>query len=274
MRVLPSIAALVAASAALAQEASWTPAATMPGPGAWVVHTMLQGSTFMSTGPEGVDGYLMQQNTMAMVGIVPGLALEGNLPVFNGSLGSDDPSRRILGTGLGNLELDAKVRLLKIDFNAIDTLRVAATVGAQLPTGTDGYGSDSVNPYIGTAMTWIADRHGVGLSARWMFTTGETFDPNFATQTNADMLHSGMSYLYRLAPETYGHEHREAWYFEAEMQGIYETDGSAQWSIGPGILMEGTRFAFEFAVQLPLWENSFNRGNSNFMAMAGLRFLF
>lgn len=274
MRILPACVALGAASIACAQEASFTPAATMPGPGAWVSHVMVQGSTFFSTGPEGVDGYLIQENTMAMLGLAPGVAIEGNLPVFNGSLGSNDPSKRILGTGLGNLEVDVKLRLLKIDYNAIDTLRVAATVGTQVPTGTDGYGADSVNPFLGSAMTWIAGRHGVGLSARWMFNTGQTFDPSFATQTNADMLHCGMSYLYRIAPAEYGTEHREAWYFETEMQGIYETDGSAQWSIGPGILMEGTRFAFEFAIQLPLWESSYNRGNSNFMAMAGLRFLF
>lgn len=274
MRNLPVLAALGVASIAFAQEASFTPAATMPGPGAWVSHVMVQGSTFMSTGPDGVDGYLIQENTMAMLGVAPGVAIEGTLPVFNGSLGSNDPSKRILGTGLGNLEVDVKLRLLKIDYNAIDTLRVAATVGTQVPTGTDGYGADSVNPYLGSAMTWIAGRHGVGLSARWMFTTGETFDPSFATKTNADMLHCGMSYLYRLAPAEYGHEHREAWYFETEMQGIYETDGSAQWSMGPGLLMEGTRFAFEFAVQLPLWENSNDRGNSSFMAMFGLRFLF
>lgn len=274
MRILPTCAALGAASIACAQEASFTPAATMPGPGAWVSHVMVQGSTFFSTGPEGVDGYLIQENTMAMLGLAPGVAIEGNLPVFNGSLGSNDPSKRILGTGLGNLEVDVKLRLLKIDFDAIDTLRVAATVGTQLPTGTGGYGADSVNPFLGSAMTWISGRHGVGLSARWMFNTGETFDPSFATQTNADMLHCGMSYLYRIAPAEYGTEHREAWYFETEMQGIYETDGSAQWSIGPGILMEGTRFAFEFAIQLPVWESSSNRGNSNFTAMAGLRFLF
>ncbi|MFM7808705.1 MAG: hypothetical protein ACKPEA_12400 [Planctomycetota bacterium] len=274
MRSLPPIAALAAAAIAHAQEASFTPAATMPGPGAWVSHVMTAGSTFTSTGPQGVDGYLMQWNAMAMLGIAPGVALEGSLPVYNGTIGSNDPAKRIQGTGLGNLEIDCKLRLLKIDFNAIDTLRVAATVGAQLPTGTDLYGADSVNPYLGTAMTWIAGRNGIGLSARWMFNTGSTFDPAFATQTDASMLHTGASWLYRLAPEEYGHEHREAWYFETEMQGIYETDGSAQWSMGPGLLMEGTRFAFEFAVQLPLWENSTNRGNSAFMAMFGLRFLF
>lgn len=274
MRSLPLAAALAAASFAHAQEASFTPAATMPGPGAWVSHVMMAGSTYTSTGPQGVDGYLMQWNAMAMLGIAPGVAIEGNMPVYNGTIGSNDPAKRIQGTGLGNLEVDVKLRLLKIDFNAIDTLRVAATVGAQLPTGTDLYGADSVNPYLGTAMTWITGRNGIGLSARWMFNTGNTFDPSFATQTNASMLHTGASWLYRLAPEEYGHEHREAWYFETEMQGIYETDGSAQWSMGPGLLMEGTRFAFEFAVQLPLWENSTDRGNSAFMAMFGLRFLF
>ena len=97
---------------------------------------------------------------------------------------------------------------------------------------------------------------------------------NPATFTTADMLHAGASYLYRLAPAAYGHEHKEAWYGSAELQAIYETDGSTQLMLGPGILMEGTRFAFEFAIQLPVWENSYNRGNSNFMAMAGLRFLF
>jgi hypothetical protein len=39
--------------------------------------------------------------------------------------------------------------------------------------------------------------------------------------------------------------------------------------------MEGTHFAFEVAVQLPLWMDAApNRSNSNFTAMFGLRFLF
>ncbi len=271
---LATVGALGAVTLAHAQEATFTPAATMPGPGAWVSHVMIAGSTFTPTGSQGVDGYLTEVNTMAMLGLAPGVAVEGRMPVYDGSIGSTDPEKRILGVGLGNLEVDAKIRLLKIDYDTIDTLRVAGSVGAQIPTGTDGYGADSVNPFLRTSMTWIAGRNGVGLSAQWMFNTGSTFDPVFATQTTADMLHTGASWLYRIEPAEYGHEHREAWYFQTEMQGVYETDGSAQWSMGPGLLMEGTRFAFEFGIQLPLWESSTDRGNSSFTAMFGLRFLF
>jgi hypothetical protein len=274
MRTTPLIASLALALPALAQEASFTPAATLPSPGAWVVHTMFRGSTFESTGDLGVDGYLMEYNTMVQYGLVPGLAIEGNLPVYNGSLGSNDPSKRILGTGLGNLEVDVKLRLLKVDFNTIDTLRISANAGVQAPTATGDYHGEAVNPYLGSALTWIAGRHGLGLSARWMFTTGSTFDPNFATFTTADMLHAGASYLYRLAPAEFGHEHREAWYGSVELQGVYETDGSAQLMLGPGILMEGTRFAFEMAVQFSLWQEATNRGDSTITAMVGLRFLF
>ena len=275
MRNLLLLAVLLGMAApAFAQEASFTPAATMASPGAWVVHTMFRGSTFTADGNLGVDGYLMEYNTMAQYGLAPGVAVEGNLPVYNGSLGSNDPSKRILGTGLGNLEVDVKLRLLKVDFNAIDTLRVAATAGVQAPTATGDYHGEAVNPYLGSAMTWIAGRNGLGLSARWMFTTGSTFDPSFGTFTTADMLHTGASYLYRLAPAEYGHEHKEAWYGSVELQGIYETDGSARVSLGPGILMEGTRFAFEMAVQFSLWQQSTNRGDSTITAMMGLRFLF
>lgn len=274
MRVLLTLATLALALPASAQEASFTPAATMPSPGAWVVHTMFRGSTFKADGDLGVDGYLMEYNTMAALGLAPGVAVEGNLPVYNGSLGSSDPSKRLGGTGLGNLEVDVKLRLLKVDFNTIDTLRVSGSVGVQAPTATGDYHGEAVNPFLGSALTWIAGRHGVGLSARWMFTTGGTFDPNFATFTTADMLHAGASYLYRLAPAEYGHEHREAWYGSAELQAIYETDGSTQLMLGPGILMEGTRFAFEMAVQFSLWQESVNRGDSTITAMVGLRFLF
>ncbi|MFM1829783.1 MAG: hypothetical protein RLZZ558_123 [Planctomycetota bacterium] len=44
--------------------------------------------------------------------------------------------------------------------------------------------------------------------------------------------------------------------------------------LAPGILMEGTRFAFEMAIQFSLWQQSTNRGDSLFTAMVGLRFLF
>jgi hypothetical protein len=38
--------------------------------------------------------------------------------------------------------------------------------------------------------------------------------------------------------------------------------------------MEGTRFAFEMAVQFSLWQEATNRGDSTITAMIGLRFLF
>ena len=274
MRAIPLCAALAAATAAYAQEASFTPAATMPSPGALVAHTMLMGGTYTSTGPQGVSGYLMESDTMAMLGVAPGVAVEAMVPAFNGSMGSSDPAKVIQGTGLGNLEVDVKLRLLKMDFNAIDTLRVSASAGGQIPTGTGVYGADSVDPFVMSALTYINGRHGLGVNARWLFNTGRTFDPAFATQTNADICRTGLSYLYRLAPAEYGHEHREAWYLQVETLGTYETDGSASWTLGPGLLMEGTRFAFEFAVQLPLWQTSVDRGDSEFTAMFGLRFLF
>jgi len=274
MRTMLALTAPAVTCAALAQEASFTPAATMPSPGAWVVHTMFSGGTFESTGPQGVDGYLMSYNTMVQYGLVPGLAIEGSLPVYNGSLGSTDPAKRILGTGLGNLEVDVKLRLLRVDFNTIDTLRIAATAGVQAPTATGDYRGTAVNPYLGGALTWIAGRHGVGASARWMFTTGSTFDPNFGDFTSADMMHAAASYMYRLAPAEYGSEHKEAWYASVETTAVYETNGDAQVMLGPGILMEGTRFALEMAIQFSLWQESTNRGDSLFTAMVGLRFLF
>ena len=274
MRRFPLCVALAAVSAAHAQEASFTPAATMPSPGALVAHTMIMGGTYSATGPDGVSGYLMESDTMAMLGVAPGVAIEATLSAFNGTMGSTDPSKRIQGTGLGNMEVDVKLRLLKIDFNAIDTLRVSASAGSQIPTGTGVFGADSMNPFLSTALTYINGRHGLGANAKWMFTTGSTFDPSFVTQTRADMMHAGLSYLYRIEPAEYGHEHREAWYMQVETLGTYETDGSASWTLGPGLLMEGTRFAFEFAVQLPLWQTSMNRGDSDFTAMFGLRFLF
>ena len=274
MRSLTLALPLAVAALAHAQEASFTPAATMPSPGALVAHTMIMGGTYTSTGPTGVSGYLMEWDTMAMLGVAPGVAVEATVPAFNGSMASTDPSKVIQGTGLGNLEVDVKLRLLKVDFNAIDTLRVSASAGAQVPTGTGVYGADSVDPFVVGALTYINGRHGLGVNARWLFNTGQTFDPAFVTRTNADICRTGLSYLYRLAPAEYGHEHREAWYFQAETLGTYETDGSASWTLGPGLLMEGTRFAFEFAVQLPLWQSSVNRGDSEFTAMFGLRFLF
>ena len=275
MRTIPCFIALAATVAAHAQEASFTPAATMPSPGALVAHTMLMGGTYSSTGPDGVSGYLMEVDTMAMLGVAPGVAVEAMVPAFNGTMGSNDPGKRIQGTGLGNMEVDVKLRLLKIDFNAIDTLRVSASAGTQIPTGTGVFGANSVDPFVASALTYINGRHGLGVSARWMFNTGSTFDPAFATQTTADICRTGLSYLYRIEPAEYGHEHREAWYMQVETLGTYETDGSAEWTMGPGILMEGTHFAFEVAVQLPLWMDAApNRSNSNFTAMFGLRFLF
>ena len=161
MRTIPCFIALAATVVAHAQEASFTPAATMPSPGALVAHTMIMGGTYSGTGPDGVSGYLMESDTMAMLGVAPGVAVEAMLPAFNGTMGSNDPGKRIQGTGLGNMEVDVKLRLLKIDFNAIDTLRVSASAGSQIPTGTGVFGANSVDPFVASALTYINGRHGL-----------------------------------------------------------------------------------------------------------------
>lgn len=260
---------LGAAPRASAQEALQAPSATLPSPSSLVTRFQFRAYDFEpgSTDPAR-SGWLLEERFMAAIGLAPELAAEVKLPLYQsvGSVGNP--------VGLGDLDLSFKWRIWRHDIGPVDTLRLALLGGAQLPTGTGGYGSSSVDPFAGAAFTGILDRHGIGAAARWTFTTGSAFDPIFAGDTSDDLLQLDGSYLYRLHPAEYGEAREAAWYAALELNTTYETDGDWELLLSPGLLIEAPRWAFELGVQLPLYQRVSERPELRVAIVAGLRLLF
>lgn len=270
----PAIAAaLVAASAvstpALAQEAIETPSATLASPGALITRFQFRAYDFRPGDTEPPrSGWLLEERFMASIGLAPETAIEAKLPLYQGTGDIGEP------VGLGDLDLSLKWRVWRHDLGPVDTLRLALLGGAQLPTGTAGYGSSSVDPYVGAAFTGIFDRHGLGAAARWTFTTGRAFDPIFAGDTTADLLQLDGSYLYRVHPAEYGSAREAAWYGVLELNTTYETNGDWEIRLSPALLIEAPRWAFELGVQLPVYQRVSERPELRVAITAGVRLLF
>ena len=176
--------------------------------------------------------------------------------------------------GLGDLDLGLKLRVWKADLGPVDTIRLAVLGGVEIPTGTEGFGSSSVDPYLGAALTSIFGRHGFGAAVRWTFTTGSAFDPLFAGDTTADLLRLDASYVFRVSPEEYGELHEAAWYAVAEANSYYETNGDWQVLFSPALLIEAPRWALEAGVQIPVYQDVSGRPELRLGFVLGLRLLF
>jgi len=272
---------------AAAQEAINAPSATLPSPGALVTRFQFRAYDFKrEPEPPGRAGWELEYLFMAAYGVLPELAIEAKLPFFQREMSVDetigvDPGWPPVensfdehAIGLGDLDLGLKLRVWKADLGPVDTMRAALLAGLEVPSGTDGFGSSSFDPYIGGAFTGIFGRHGLGAAARWTFTTGSAFDPLFAGETTADLLRLDGSYLFRLAPEEYGERHEAAWYAVGEVNAFYETNGDWQVLLSPGLLIEAPRWAFELGVQVPVYQRVGGRPELNIAFVAGVRLLF
>lgn len=274
MRRLASVAATVAlASSALAQESPNIRSATLPSPGNFVLR--LSGNAYLYDG----GGALFEERLRLATGIIPELGVEAQLPFYQSDLSSAASAQT--GTephaaGLGDLEIDFKLRILRLDTGPVDTLRVALLGGVECPTSTAGFGSSGFVPNAGVALNWISGRHGVSANVLYRFTTGKSdeFVPLLAGDTDADVLEANLGYLFRVHPAEYGEKHVGAWYATAELLTTYETNGDVEMLLTPGILYEGPRWALEGTVGFPVWSQVDNRPEVDVVLGVGLRFLF
>lgn len=289
LRIAAALSALVAtAGPAFGQEAINSPSATLPSPGALVTRFQFRAYDFKrNTQAPGQAGWELEYLFMGAYGITPELAIEAKLPFFQREMSSDDTigADPVTGApvdssfddhaiGLGDLDLGLKLRVWKADLGPVDTMRLALLGGLEIPTGTEGFGSSSVDPYVGAAFTSIFGRHGFGAAARWTFTTGSAFDPLFAGETTADLLELDASYLFRVHPEEYGVLHEAAWYGVGEINSFYETNGDWQIFLSPGLLIEAPRWALELGVQIPVYQEVSGRPEMRIGFVAGFRLLF
>lgn len=277
--IVALVAIIVPAPTASAQEAIWMPAATQPSPGQWIVTEKARYYQFRDDDPvdpadpidsiNSIDSIMAMETTLAY-GLVPRLSLQLDLPAYWKQSGT--PERTT--AGLGDLSMALKVRVLQEDLGPVDTVRAAVFGGVMFPTGTNGFGSTSFNPYLGAVVTGIFGRHGVNAAATWRFTTGSTFDPVFAGETTADLFEFDASYAFRLSPEEYTAVHEPALYVLGEFLGEWEMDGQYELFLAPGLLWEAQRAALEISVRIPIAQQVSNRPESAWTVSFGVRLLF
>ena len=176
--------------------------------------------------------------------------------------------------GLDDIAVGFKWRIYERDLGPIDTVRLAILGGVETPTGEDAYSSDSWDPIIGGVVSYIQGRNGVNASLEWKFNTGKHPINLHAGMGEDDALFYNASYLFRLLPAQYSAHTSMATYLLLEANGVYETNGDNEILLSPGIMYETRDMAFEFALQLPAWQEIENRPKTNITFTAGVRFFF
>ncbi len=169
-------------------------------------------------------------------------------------------------SGLDDVKLFAKWRVLQNDLGPVDTLRGSLIGGAELPSGSRR-SSDSFDPFFGGVVTTILGRNG--------------FNADLIVQVNTaggvegdDKLSYDASWLYRIAPERWSADTTASWYTVLELNGNAWENGDHQLMITPGLLYEARSWAAEIGIHLPLTETMHDRPAEEFGLTAGVRYLF
>ncbi|MEM6551664.1 MAG: transporter [Planctomycetota bacterium] len=261
---------------ASAQQTARSGAAVQPGKDVLVLRQYFQYDSFND--PD-VDQF--RHETVLGYGITGRFTLMAHLPVvyrnFTSLPATATPANRPADDaewGLADLTLMAQYRFWQYDSGPINTQRATVFAGLELPSGVDGFSSDSVDPFLGAAYTRIHDRHGLNLAARYQFNTGDTANPVNFSESDADAFRSEFSYLYRLAPNAYTSRSRRSWYLTQELLFRYETNRDTELLIAPGLMLEGPTYAVGLSVALPLAQDLDHRPEPELSLLLELRFLF
>jgi hypothetical protein len=231
-------------SAGSAQEMLSMPSATAPSPGVLIPRVQLRGSVF-----EGGQG-LVEQRVRAEYGLVRDWSASLELPINQGFFDGPRPSGGAVG--LGSLEALVEWRVVRWDLGPIDTVRGTVFGGADLPTGTGGFGESGLQPCVGGVVTTILGRQGFDVAARYTWATaGAARHPHTLSQNGRDRLEADVGYAFRLAPATYGEVREAAWYGTLELNSAFSADDAHLVTVGPGLLIEAPTYALELGVQLP-----------------------
>lgn len=275
-----SAAACVAVQAltacgALAQEAMYTNAATMPSKGVTVVRPQFNYYRFGANPGDGstiTDVY--EVVTSVQYGIARGWSLTLDVPVqWRNQEFTGPPAREDSDYGVDDLDFTFKYRMFKHDTGGVDTLRAALLGGARVASGDDhDFSSQSVNPHFGAVVTMVLGRHGFNQEVDWTFNTGGSDDDNFGGGDGAsDALRYNSAYLFRVWPERYTSTTTGSWYVTEELNGLYETNGDNEVRFSPGFMYEGYDFAVEVMMQFPLIDELDHRPELDFSVGFGVR---
>lgn len=274
-RALLLAAVGAAPSCAIAQEAMYTDAATMPSPNTFVLRQQFHYFRF-GTDPAGdaKSTDLYQAQTSLSYGLIRdwSLSLMAPIEARHDQLraGGSDSDR-----GVSDLDLALKWRFYKSDSGGINTLRAALIGGAEFASGDDhDFSSQTINPHIGAVITVVRGRHGFNQDLHYQVNTGGDADHNFGGDSSADVFRYNSAYVYRIYPAAYTPDSIGAWYITAELNGISETNADHELRFSPGLMYEGRRWACEFMAQLPVFDDLDHRPELDFALGFGFRLSF
>lgn len=270
------IACSVSADGALAQEAMYTNAATMPSRDVWVVRPQFNYYQFGANPGDGsTKTEVYEAVTSVQYGIARGWSLTLDIPVQWRTQEFAD-GREDSDKGVDDLDAMFKYRFYKDDTGGVDTLRAAALFGARFASGDDhDFSSQSVNPHFGAVVTMVRGRHGFNQELDWTFNTGGSDDDNFGgNDGSSDALKYNTAYLFRIFPERYTATTTGSWYITAELNGLYETNGDNEIRFSPGLMYEGRNFALEFMMQFPFIHDLDHRAELDISVGFGVRVTF
>jgi hypothetical protein len=272
----PVLAAALA-SAAPAQEAMYTAAATMPSPGVAVLREQYH---FLRFGANEADGTERTDRsewlTSLQVGLARDLSLTADVPVVFERATDATTGLAERDRGVEDLALTFKYRFFKHDTGGIDTLRAAILAGARVASGDDhDFSSQSINPSVGAVVTLVRGRHGFNQDLVYRLNTGGSDDRNVGGGRGlSDAVAHNTAYLFRLWPAEYAADSRGSLYATIELTGLYETNGDYELRWSPGLMFEAPSFAIEVMAQLPLYHRLDHRAELDFSIGVGLRITF
>lgn len=267
------LALLLLASAASAQEAINTNAATQPGVGSVTLREQLrwyEGEERLPGGRADVsEGIAL---TSLFAGIRHDLTLGAEVPLrirdadFQGVGNLQDDSGEL---DIGDVRLLGKWRFWRHDTGPIDTQRLGLLFGLQLDTASGRsiapwFARDSTDPMLGVVYTRVSGRHGLNAS----------IEATLSTAGRADELRHDAAWLYRVSPQEYTADTHAAWYGVLEWNGRSETNGDHEAFLAPGLMYEARKWTGELSVQVPVLQELDHRAEIDFAVVLGVRLLF
>ncbi|HMN96626.1 MAG TPA: hypothetical protein PKC43_01670 [Phycisphaerales bacterium] len=246
--------------------------AMQPSTGHFYVHTMVNYRQFDGDDST-LDRDVRQVSIVTQVAyaLLSNVSVNLDIPVVFNHLSASAQATGDSAAGFGDIDLSIKWRVWQHDTGPTDTMRFALIGGLQMPGGTTTYWDSTEegwNPFFGGVFSIVQGRHGGNASLLWEFDT--------AGGGNADGgLQYDLSYLYRLAPAVYGEAtSHAAWYFVAEINGLYETNGNDQLFLAPGIMYEATWWTLDAGVMIPVYQDLKDRPETEIAFGVGLRLSF
>lgn len=258
-----------------AQEVLYTPSATSPGKGIWATRHNFSFESF--DGNNAGAPYSLDQTTVETAfayGITADLTVMGHLPLRYraydgaGGVGTGDEY------GVDDMRTMLKYRFFQKDVGNIDTVRMSAMAGIEIPSYDTEFSSDSWDLFVGIALTAIEGRHGVGAHAMFQLNTGTDDTGVGFSDSKHDAVRLDGSYLYRIDPVEYTIDSTRSTYIMVELNNRYDVSGDYETLISPGILIEAQTWAAEVALRLPIVQEVENRAELDWAVTVGLRFTY